>query len=59
MSHVGEGSNTFDDSLPPGDEKDDSGKTPGCSTQKDEISPKLRKRLEKGDQWYVKYESIK
>ncbi|XP_065900687.1 ubiquitin carboxyl-terminal hydrolase 4-like isoform X2 [Dysidea avara] len=58
MSHVGEGSNIFDDSLPPGDEKkDDSGKTPGCSTecstQKDQISPKLRKRLEKGDQWYL------
>ena len=32
-------------------EKDDSEKAPECSVQKDEITPQLGKRLEKGDTW--------
>ncbi|XP_065900676.1 ubiquitin carboxyl-terminal hydrolase 4-like isoform X2 [Dysidea avara] len=55
---VEEGSNSpADDSnkhLPPTDEEiGDSEKAPGCSAQKDEISPQLHKRLEKGDLWYL------
>jgi len=46
--------------LPAADEeKGDSEKAPDCSAQKDEISPQLHKRLEKGDQWYVVLGSIK
>ena len=35
----------------PEPEKDDSEQAPECSVQKDEISPQLGKRLEKGDTW--------
>jgi len=31
--------------------KSDSEKAPECSVQKDEITPQLNKRLEKGDTW--------
>jgi len=43
--------------LSPTDEEKNSEKAPNCSAQKDEISPQLHKRLEKGDQWYVEHDS--